>query len=164
MVITKHSNDMKRFLYLMLVACGTLLSAACSSSKDDEPQPPAGPIAGEWHLASWNAENPEAFDAYVSFNPDATFDLYQKIEQVRYQHFTGTYLLRGNVLTGQYADGTAWGGTYEASFSDDGDILTLVSEPAIGEVHVYVRETIPASVKDAPAATAVVRSGNFRLF
>lgn len=153
---------MKRLLYLSLAVCGALFFAACSGSKNDEPRP-VGPIAGEWHLASWNAETPEEFDAYVAFNPDATFDLYQRIEQVRYQHFTGTYLLRGNVLTGQYSDDTAWGSTYEVSFGDDGDLMTLVSEPEIGEVHVYVRESIPASIKETPTATAAVRSEGFRL-
>lgn len=151
---------MKKFLYLSLAVCGALFFAACGS-KNDEPQP-VGPIAGEWHLASWNAETPEAFTAYAAFHEDATFDLYQQIEQVHFQHFTGSYLLRGNLLTGQYSDGTEWGSTYEVSFSDDGDLMTLVSEPEIGEVHVYVREAIPASVKETPA-TAAVRSETFRL-
>ena len=51
------------------------------------------------------------------------------------------------MLSGKYSDNTPWGSSYEESFDESGNTLTLVSDPSVGEVSVYTRASIPASVK-----------------
>lgn len=147
---------MKKILYTLLAVLGVALIPACGSG-DDSPAP-AGPIVGEWRLASWNADSeaPAAeFEVYVSFKADATFDLYQKIETVRFRHLAGSYRLFGSTLTGQYADGQEFGGApYEVSFDETGNTMTFISTSSVGEVQVYVRESIPASVIGTKAEAA----------
>ena len=104
-------------------------------------------LVGEWHLVSWNGAAPGVFDAYVSFASDKTFEIYQQIEQVGYQKYTGSYLIGNKMLSGKYSDNTPWGSSYEVSFDESGNTLTLVSDPSVGEVSVYTRASIPASVK-----------------
>lgn len=91
--------------------------------------------------------SPGVFDAYVSFASDKTFEIYQQIEQVGYQKYTGSYLIGNKMLSGKYSDNTPWGSSYEVSFDESGNTLTLVSDPSVGEVSVYTRASIPASVK-----------------
>lgn len=147
---------MKKILYLLLAVLGAALIPACGSG-DKGPQP-VGPIAGEWRLASWNADSEApaaAFEVYISFNADKTFDLYQKITTVRFEHLTGTYALVGSTLTGKYSDEQEFGGApYEVSFDAQGNTMTLVSDSSVGEVQVYVRESIPASVIGTKADAA----------
>lgn len=144
----KIGNIMKKIIYMLLAALGIVLSPACGGSGDDGGEP-TGPIAGEWRLASWNADSEAVgtdFEVYASFKADGTFDLYQKIETVRFLHLTGSYSLAGSTLTGQYANGQAFGGApYEVSFDAQGNTMTLVSAPSVGEVQVYVRASIPAA-------------------
>ena len=104
-------------------------------------------LVGEWHLVSWNGAAPGVFDAYVSFASDKTFEIYQQIEQVGYQKYTGSYLIGNKMLSGKYSDNTPWGSSYEVSFDESGNTLTLVSDPSVGEVSVYTRASIPAAVK-----------------
>ena len=78
---------------------------------------------------------------------DKTFEIYQQIEQVGYQKYTGSYLIGNKMLSGKYSDNTPWGSSYEVSFDESGNTLTLVSDPSVGEVSVYTRASIPASVK-----------------
>ena len=100
-----------------------------------------------YYLVSWNGAAPGVFDAYVSFASDKTFEIYQQIEQVGYQKYTGSYLIGNKMLSGKYSDNTPWGSSYEVSFDESGNTLTLVSDPSVGEVSVYTRASIPASVK-----------------
>ncbi len=146
---------MKKILYMLLVLLGMGLCPACGGSDSEggeDDSPLLAQLAGDWHLATWNAEAPEDFDAYVSFGADRTFTIYQRIESVRYVTFTGTFRLDGTSLTGVYSDGQVWGGTYEVSFDAAGNTMTLVSDSSLGEVHVYVRSSIPASVKSVGTA------------
>ena len=42
--------------------------------------------------------SPQAFDAYIAFD-GGSFTIYQKVESVRYQKYTGSYLLKDDVLS-----------------------------------------------------------------
>lgn len=145
---------MKNTLYSLFILLGACLFAGCGSSDDNGSSALSKQLAGEWHLVSWNAEKPAEFDAYISFGADGRFDIYQQIEQVDYQKYGGTYLLKNTALSGVYDDRTTWGSTYEMSFDESGNTLTLVSESEIGEVGVYTRTPIPESIKsDATVVT-----------
>ena len=139
---------MRKTLYTLFAVLGLCMFAGCgSSSKGDDASPLAKQLVGEWHLVSWNGAAPGVFDAYVSFASDKTFEIYQQIEQVGYQKYTGSYLIGNKMLSGKYSDNTPWGSSYEVSFDESGNTLTLVSDPSVGEVSVYTRASIPASVK-----------------
>ena len=139
-----------------------MMLASCGGDKKTEHKDTR--IQGEWHLTLWNAAAPTEFDAYVAFAADNTFDIYQRIEQVGYQHFQGTYLLDGTRLSGQYSDRTPWGSTYEVSFDAEGNIMTMTSEASVGEISVYKRTEIPQSVKeDKWAALKLAAAAIFRL-
>ena len=137
---------MRKTLYTLFAVLGLCMFAGCGSSSKGA-SPLAKQLVGEWHLVSWNGAAPGVFDAYVSFASDKTFEIYQQIEQVGYQKYTGSYLIGNKMLSGKYSDNTPWGSSYEVSFDESGNTLTLVSDPSVGEVSVYTRASIPASVK-----------------
>lgn len=155
---------MKKTLYTLFAVLGLCLLSGCGSDDKENTSPLAGQLAGEWRLASWVGDAPAEFDAYVSFSSNGSFEIYQRIEQVYYQKFTGSYLLRKETLSGKYSDGTPWNSTYEISFDGTGNTLTMVSDPTSGEVSVYTRTTIPASVKGDARLSKTVRSAGRLLF
>lgn len=154
---------MKKTLYILLAVFGLCLLSGCGSDDKEKTSPLAGQLAGEWHLASWVGNAPAGFDAYVSFASDGSFEIYQRIEQVYYQKFTGSYQLRNESLSGRYSDQTPWNSTYEISFDETGNTLTMVSDPAQGEVSVYRRTPIPVSVKGDARVSKAVRTAARRL-
>lgn len=90
---------MRKTLYTLFAVLGLCMFAGCgSSSKGDDASPLAKQLVGEWHLVSWNGAAPGVFDAYVSFASDKTFEIYQQIEQVGYQKYTGSYLIGNKML------------------------------------------------------------------
>lgn len=139
---------MKILRIFTIIAAAAMLAGCGSGSGDDGSPKLAGQLAGEWHLASWNGETPAEFDAYISFTANGSFEIWQRVERVGYQHFTGSYLLKGNTMTGQYSDLTPWGSAYEISFDASANTLTMVSDSAVGETSVYFRTPIPQSVRN----------------
>ena len=87
------------------------LFAGCDDDKKDNNTPLAKQLVGEWRLTSWTGQAPQVFDAYIAFD-GGSFTIYQKIESVKYQKYTGSYLLKGDVLSGNYSDNTPWGSSY----------------------------------------------------
>lgn len=155
---------MKKIIYIVLAALGLSLFASCggSSSGDDTPAV-YEQLAGDWHLTTWNGETPQDFDAYVSFGADRSFAIYQKIESVNYQKFTGSYRVVGDVLSGVYSDNVAWGSQYAISLDAAASKLTMTSKTAVEEVSVYTRATIPDLVKNAAKSTSSTRTDAKRL-
>ena len=137
---------MKRLAFIVLMAAAAL--AALSGCKKDDPAAPGIDVSGEWHLQSSDKIDisAEEIDVYVSFLSSGSFEIYQKIYDGRYRHYTGTYSATGDHISGTYSDGSAWGSGYTAVVS--GETLTLTSDNASKEVTVYAKEEIPAEVKD----------------
>lgn len=124
----------------MLLICG------CSGSKSSAP----ADITGEWKLTDLTLTKSvqvgsEAVDVYISFASNKSFDLWQFLGAGRYEHFSGTWELSGNSLTGKYSDGTTWGNIYDVSVS--GNELTMVATKNSSDIYKYTRTTIPDSVK-----------------
>ena len=65
----------------------------------------------------------------------------------RYRHYTGSWSIEGDVLSGTYADGSAWGSSYKMSFSGK-DSMVLTAQNSSEEAMTYSRESIPSEVKD----------------
>ena len=135
---------MRKTIYIVLAALGLCLFAGCGSSDKEKVSPLVKQLAGEWQLKTWNGEAPRDFDAYVSFGADRSFEIYQRIEQVGYQKYSGKYEIRNGMLGGVYSDGKPFGSTYDITFDESGNTLTLTSATGVAETGVYVRAAIPA--------------------
>jgi len=95
--------------------------------KKDDGFKDASDITGTWTLIGIKniADIP---DIVVTFEPDGGFELVQQIMEGRHETFTGTYVLSGGVLSGEYSDGSALE-SYRAAKKDDLLRLTSVSNP-----------------------------------
>lgn len=134
----------------MIAALAALVAfTACGGSKEEKPLD----ITGEWNLVNVQTRSAtfgdQTVDVYISFSGDRSFTIYQMIGTGRYRRYSGTWLLSGTALTGQYSDGSHWGSSYEVELSSAGSRLTLTSDS--GEVDTYQKASIPADV----AANAV---------
>ena len=118
---------MRKTIYIVLAALGLCLFAGCGSSDKEKVSPLVKQLAGEWQLKTWNGEAPRDFDAYVSFGADRSFEIYQRIEQVGYQKYSGKYEIRNGMLGGVYSDGKPFGSTYDITFDESGNTLTLTA-------------------------------------
>ena len=130
---------MKKLLFI-LAALMVIGTTGCK--KDEKPIDYKATLVGEWHCA------PENIDAevYASFEEGGSFDLYQKVGEGRYRHYTGTWECEGNTLSGTYSDGAAWGSSYIVDFKDNDNML-LTALNGSEEVMTYTRESIPSDVK-----------------
>ncbi len=151
---------MKKKIFQLIAAFAVLLFAGCGSSGD---KTPAIRFTGEWHLSQWNGTAPTEFDAYIVFHEDRTFVIYQQIERIGYQSFSGRWAYDGNLLSGIYDDETLWGSDYEVAIDETNDVLTLTSQTSIGEVSVYRRTTVPEEIKGSAIPSMASRTGIARL-
>lgn len=153
---------MRKTIYILFAILGMSLFAGCDDDKKDNNTPLAKQLVGEWRLTSWTGQAPQVFDAYIAFD-GGSFTIYQKIESVKYQKYTGRYLLKGDVLSGNYSDNTPWGSSYTVTADESSNTITLTSTADTGDVCVYTRATIPESVKNDAVSMQGVRSDFFRL-
>ena len=153
---------MRKSIYILFAILGMSLFAGCDDDKKDNNTPLAKQLVGEWRLTSWTSEAPQAFDAYIAFD-GGSFTIYQKVESVRYQKYTGSYLLQDDVLSGNYSDNTPWGSSYTVTADEANNTITLTSTINTGDVSVYTRATIPESVKNDAIDMQGVRAAFFRL-
>ena len=128
---------------IMMAAAMALVVSACSKEDND--------ICGEWHLSDISvvtkAQEPYDISVYLAFSKTGTFDLYQKLQEGKYVHYTGKWEMADGQLYGYYTDGTPWGaGIYGVSLSSK--TLKLTANNGLGEVTTYKREKIPSSVKE----------------
>ena len=149
---------MRKTIYIVLAALGLCLLAGCGSSDKEKVSPLVKQLAGEWQLKTWNVGAPQEFDVYVSFATDLSFEIYQQIEQVRYQKYSGKYQVKNDVLSGTYSDGKPFGSTYDIAFDTAGNTLTLTSTTSVTETSIYVRATIPNDVKNGATVMNSTRS------
>lgn len=127
----------------MAAALAVVMSGCAKEDKD---------ICGEWHLSDISvvtkAQEPYEVSVYLAFSKTGGFDLYQKLQDGKYVHYTGNWEMVDNQLYGFYSDGTPWGaGSYEVSLSSK--TLKLTANNGSGEVTTYKREKIPSSVKES---------------
>ena len=86
-----------------------------------------------------------------------------RIEQVGYQKYSGKYEIRNGMLGGVYSDGKPFGSTYDITFDESGNTLTLTSATGVAETGVYVRAAIPDGVKNGAAVMKSSRTVPIRL-
>lgn len=133
---------MKRLIYIFVA----LLLVATSCKKDTPVAVNnAAKLIGEWHCT---AEDITAeVDVYVEFTADGGLYLYQMVGEGRHRHYTGSWTMSGNILSGSYADGSEWGSSYAVEFSGD-DAVKFTAQNGSDEVMFYAREAIPQNIKD----------------
>ena len=143
---------MKRLIYIF-VALLLVVTPGCK--KNGSEATTATKLVGQWHCIAEELNVAEDIEVYVEFMADKSFNLYQKIGQGRHRHFTGTWSVSGDVLSGLYADGTEWGSSYAVEFSGM-DAMKLTAKNGSKEVMTYTRETIPAEVLEGSVVRSVV--------
>ena len=150
---------MKKIISVVALLCAIFATSCNGGQKDTLPKD----ILAEWHLI----ENPlitgstdDIVDVYLEFKADGTFVLYQKDfnTPIYYNTYTGTYLLTETLLTGKYSDGKNWGSPsgYTASYSQETQLLTLVSIDRPEDISVYEKKAVPSDIKGA-AVTMTTR-------
>ena len=150
---------MKKIISVVALLCAFFATSCNGGLEDTLPKD----ILAEWHLV----ENPlitgstdDIIDVYLEFKADGTFVLYQKDfnTPIYYTTYTGTYLLTETVLTGKYSDGKNWGSPtgYTASYSQETQLLTLVSLDRPEDISVYEKKAVPSDIKGA-AVTMTTR-------
>lgn len=120
-------------LYAAAIAA-LLWLPSCSKPSIDEILPPD--ITGEWKLESAgnldgsvivkSGERVE-ISVYISFTEDGNFELYQRLDELHFRRYAGTWQLDGNILSGLY-DGkksSPWACSYAVSLADDGQTLVM---------------------------------------
>ena len=134
---------MKKVLYILTAL---LLLAACGEKNSDpvKKEPTfEEKLCGEWHSNTLPVEDA---DIYLQLNIDKTFELYQKIGEGAHRLYRGTWNVEENVLTGVYNDGESWSAAYEVTLNDK--FMTLISQNDAAESSIYVKEEIPAEIKE----------------
>ena len=143
---------MKARYYFLMLALSLFAIVGCEREKQQSVDLSVL-VAGEWHCA------PEAYDAdvYVAFDTDGVFHLYQRVGEGRYRHYDGNWSVEKDVLRGVYSDGEEWGCTYKIAFDGD-NTMVLTAMNDLAEALTYVREVIPATVRDESIAPLAARS------
>ena len=109
----------------------------------------SGDIVGSWELTSWSESTTAKPRVYISLYDDGTFDLYQQAYTIEWVLYTGDYTLSNSVLSGVYADGKAWGNTYEVDFAENPTRMRLQSIGNSVNVSIYTQTAIPAEVVES---------------
>lgn len=119
----------------------------------------SGSIVGEWVLTEWNGSQELPFGVYLRLSESKSFDLYQHTYNVVWVHFTGTFSLSGNTLTGVYSDGTNWN-EYTVKYNNSAEPkqIKLTRKGDSEDVAIYTATEIPASVVDQASEATNVRS------
>ncbi len=129
-------------LLIPAVSCLLLLSACNKSPKKADTD-----ISGEWTMVSSDGMDMDEVSVYLSFTQTKEFDLYQKLGEGRYRHYSGTYNLTDNILSGTYKDGSKFADSYLITLEADKTVLIMKSQNGAGLESRYEKSTIPSEVK-----------------
>ena len=135
---------MRRLFVYFLAALVILAVAGCKGNKKVKTD-----ITGVWELEEFSGlrASEQNVVVYVEFLKDGNFDLFQRIGDGRFEHYTGSWTLTDDVLSGKYSDGKKLADMYDVSLSSDRKTLTLKSQKN-SEESVYRKSSIPSSVRD----------------
>ena len=116
----------RKLIKLFSVAAAVLMTA-CTAGKEEK----AIDITGTWDLIGIEVTKAaqlgdETVSVEITFNADKTFSITQTLGGGRAEEFAGSWQLAGNVLTGKYSNGKAWGSSYEVSVENS--TLTMIPE------------------------------------
>lgn len=98
-------------------------------------------IMGSWRLAEWHGSTDLQFAVYLSISANSEFTLWQQLQTVEWQKFTGMLDFDGNTVTGTYSDSQAWSTSYSVVREGENMIWTGTTDAT--DRSVYVPATIP---------------------
>lgn len=132
---------MKKTL-IYILALVSVIATGCKKETPQAPETLQDKICGEWKCT------PSSIDAtiYASFTADGKFELYQKIGDGGHRLYRGKWSLDGEVISGTYNDGKAWGSVYNVSMKEDKSSMKWTASN--GEENTYSRCEIPAEIKE----------------
>ena len=142
--VKDYTYFMKATIKAVVLFVVTLV-VSWSCTKDNWSETPS--VIGEWKLESYFGQDAaeSSADVYVSFTVDMNFICWQRLGSGHYRMFSGKYSISDGILSGNYGENRPWGGSYSSSLS--GDRLSLVLVGGDATPSVYVRTTIPDTVK-----------------
>lgn len=116
-----------RKLIKLFYFAAAVLMTACTTGKEEK----AIDITGTWDLIGIEVTKAaqlgdETVSVEITFNADKTFSIIQTLGGGRAEEFSGSWQLAGNMLTGKYSNGKAWGSSYEVSVENS--TLTMIPE------------------------------------
>lgn len=145
------------FAIVALLAVSCKPTPDSGSSTDNTKWYSDGNICGEWMLTKLSDRDTEIL-VYISFNEDSSFDLYQKVYNVVWLHYTGTFTLNGTTLSGVYSDGKAWAASYSVAYTDSPKRIRLTNATDNADVAIYTEQSIPEYIVDEAQRPEDVRS------
>ena len=80
----------------------------------------------------------ETVEVRLVFDADGSFSMSQMLGEGRFVDYSGSWVLDGEVLNGQYSAGQAWGASYSISVDDRTLSMIPVGKDA-PETYVYTR-------------------------
>ena len=146
---------MKSLKICSLVALMLLALVGCNKNKDGQgsgnnTNTNTSTLGNQWRLVSWDEQAPE-FNVYLQFKADGSFDIYQQVWNLTYDHFNGTYTTNDDIVSGTYANGDSWACGYRFEIVDG--ILKLYSQEDVSITSIYEACTITQEVIDEADAT-----------
>lgn len=141
---------MKKLLSYAIVVLFAVSSWSCRKAEhgDSEVNGEEAVNYAALTVGEWNFVDPGyGVSVYVSFDEEGTFDLYQKIGDGKYRHYSGTWSVDENIISGLYSDGSEWGSSYSLEFVQ-ADIMIMTALNGSEDEMTYFKEAIPAEIKD----------------
>ncbi len=140
---------MKKYLMIVLAALAVALTGCGGDSKEEDKDTKLD-ITGIWQLTRVETRSAtigsQTVNVYIEFS-SGSFTLYQNLGGDRYEKFTGTYSLYGNLLSGTYSTGASLASTYTVEV--EGSTMTLTTSGG-QEADVYSKiSAIPQTVIDS---------------
>ena len=152
-----------RKILMLAVAIASLFAVTGCGPKAHE-NPLIQGMVGQWKMTKSplrTSNTKDKLEIYVEFKADNTFELYQKNlnEPIYFNHYSGTYLITDDIVTGKYSDGKSWGATngYRTELNMAGE-LSMTNVDVADDITVYAKSDIPAEVISAATRAAVVEA------
>lgn len=130
---------MRRIISMLLIGASFILAGCGNGNGEGGKEKNPLDITGTWELTGIEITKAaqlgdETIEVVITFNADKTFSLSQVLGAGRPKEFSGTWALTETTLTGKYANGKAWGSSYEISIENG----TLTMTPESGaEIYSY---------------------------
>lgn len=151
MVDGYNKQDMKRIKNIISILAAVVIAASSCTKEGETPLKTVNQeLVGDWQLSETTVEDAvvsKEVDVYLRIYSNGNFELYQKgTDQIRYDVYTGNcWSENGNLLTGEYDNGTTWETRYIVTTTSNG--FTLKSYDYLEE-QKYVKAEIPKDVID----------------
>ena len=151
MVDGYNKQDMKRIKNIISILAAVVIAASSCTKEGETPLKTVNQeLVGDWQLSETTVEGAvvsKEVDVYLRIYSNGNFELYQKgTDQIRYDVYTGNcWSENGNLLTGEYDNGTTWETRYIVTTTSNG--FTLKSYDYLEE-QKYVKAEIPNDVID----------------